>query len=30
MELTGSMLRHLNHSTQLEELKIFEGERIEG
>ena len=26
MELTGSMLRHLNHSTQLEELKIFEGD----
>ena len=30
MELTGSMLRHLNHSTQLEELKIFEGDGIEG
>ncbi len=30
MELTGSMLRHLNHSTQLEELEIFEGNRIKG
>jgi Leucine-rich repeat (LRR) protein len=30
MELTGSMLRHLNRSAQLEELKIFEGDRIEG
>ena len=24
------MLRHLNHSTQLEELKVFEGDRVEG
>jgi hypothetical protein len=30
MELTGSMLRHLNRSTQLEELKVFEGDGIEG
>ena len=30
MELTGSMLRHLNHSTQLEELEVFEGDGIEG
>lgn len=30
MELTGSMLRQLNHSTQLEELEIFEGDGIEG
>jgi hypothetical protein len=29
-ELTGSMLRHLSRSTQLEELKIFEGDGIEG
>lgn len=29
-ELTGSKLRHLNHSTELEELKIFEGDRVEG
>ncbi len=30
MELTGSMLRHLNRSTQLEELSIFEGDAVEG
>jgi len=30
MELAGSMLRHLNHSTQLEELEVFEGGGIEG
>jgi hypothetical protein len=30
IELTGSMLRHLNRSAQLEELKIFEGDGIEG
>jgi len=30
MELTGSMLRHLNRSAQLEELKVFEGDAIEG
>ena len=29
-DLTGSMLRHLNHSTQLEELKIFEGDQVKG
>jgi Leucine-rich repeat (LRR) protein len=29
MELTGSMLRHLNHSTQLEALKVFE-DRVKG
>lgn len=30
MELTGSMLRHFRHSTQLEELSIFEGDAVEG
>lgn len=30
MELTGSMLRYLNHCTQLEELEITELENIEG
>jgi hypothetical protein len=30
MELTGSMLRHLNHSPQLQELDLFEGDGIEG
>jgi hypothetical protein len=30
MELSGSMLQHLSRSTQLEELKIFEGDGIKG
>jgi Leucine-rich repeat (LRR) protein len=30
MKLTGSMLRHLSRSIQLEELKVIEGDRIKG